>query len=298
MDFSIKKNYSEKSTHGEWTNKMINIVCNNCGKYGHMFYQCKMPITSIGIIVFRKHEGQIQYLMIRRKDTLGFIEFIRGKYSIYNKEYIMNLLNEMTVEEKLQLRTQPFSILWENIWSISDTKKNNIQYKNEESISYDKYNALKSGIILQNDDSASVQSNKVLIYTLDSLLGESKNNWLEPEWGFPKGKRNTNENDYECALREFCEETGYDKKYLKLIDNIAPFEEVFMGSNYKSYKHKYFLMFMEEHIEINNLYDNFEVSKIEWKTYDECISCIRDYNLEKKRVIRNINNTLLEYSVI
>jgi len=68
----------------------VNGSCNNCGKYGHMFYQCKMPITSIGIIVFRKHNDQIQYLMIKRKDTLGFIEFVRGKYSIYNKKYILN----------------------------------------------------------------------------------------------------------------------------------------------------------------------------------------------------------------
>jgi len=252
-----------------------------------MFYQCKMPITSIGIIVFRRKRDQIQYLMIRRKDTLGFIEFIRGKYSIYNKEYILNLLNEMTVEEKKCLRTKSFHDLWNGIWSNID----NIQYKNEESISFDKYNALKSGIIQQNDPTE-------VIYTLDSLLDECENRWSEPEWGFPKGKRNTNEKDYDCALREFCEETGYNKKHLRLVENIAPFEEVFMGSNYKSYKHKYYLMFMEEEVDVNHLYDNFEVSKIEWKTYEECLTSIRDYNLEKKRIIENVHHTLLEYSII
>jgi len=275
----------------------VNGSCNNCGKYGHMFYQCKMPITSIGIIVFRKHNDQIQYLMIKRKDTLGFIEFVRGKYSIYNKKYILNLLNEMTIDEKKRLRTESFQVLWDNIWCITDMsyKRENIQYKNEESISYEKYNALKSGIVLQNE---SVDD----IYTLDSLLMESASantiQWEEPEWGFPKGKRNTNEKDYDCALREFYEETGYDKKYLKLIDNILPFEEIFMGSNYKSYKHKYYLMYMEEEVGINHEYDNFEVSKIEWKSYEECMDCIRYYNLEKKRIIDNIHHTLLEYSVI
>ena len=271
--------------------RLSNGVCNNCGKYGHMFYQCKMPITSIGIIVYRKHKGQIQYLMIRRKDTLGFIEFIRGKYSIYNKEYILNLLNEMTMDEKTKLKSDTFSALWNNIWSMSDNKKSNLQYKNEESISYEKYNALKSGIVIQNDPNE-------VIYTLDSLLDESVSQWNEPEWGFPKGKRNMNEKDYDCALREFYEETGYDKKYLKLIENILPFEEIFMGSNYKSYKHKYFLMYMEEEVRLNHIYDNFEVSKIEWKNYNECVDCIRDYNLEKKRIIENIHHTLLEYSVI
>lgn len=27
--------------------------------------------------------------------------------------------------------------------------------------------------------------------------------WDEPEWEFPKGRRKRDENDYECALREF-----------------------------------------------------------------------------------------------
>jgi hypothetical protein len=42
-------------------------LCNNCGKQGHMFHQCKMPITSYGVIVFRTSDKGIEYLMIRRK---------------------------------------------------------------------------------------------------------------------------------------------------------------------------------------------------------------------------------------
>ena len=41
--------------------------------------------------------------------------------------------------------------------------------------------------------------------------------------------------------------------------------------------------------------DNFqksEVSKLEWKTVEECISSIRPYNLEKKQLIININKRL------
>ena len=57
--------------------KMNDIFCNNCGKYGHLFHQCKFPITSIGVIVFRyNNEGEIEYLMICRKDSLGYIDFL------------------------------------------------------------------------------------------------------------------------------------------------------------------------------------------------------------------------------
>ena len=30
-----------------------NNICNNCGKQGHQLHQCKLPITSYGIILFR-----------------------------------------------------------------------------------------------------------------------------------------------------------------------------------------------------------------------------------------------------
>ena len=67
---------------------MTDNYCNNCGKPGHIYNQCKIPITSFGIIAFRYNtQNQLEYLMIRRKDTLGYNDFMRGKYSVYNKEY-------------------------------------------------------------------------------------------------------------------------------------------------------------------------------------------------------------------
>ena len=70
---------------------------------------------------------------------------------------------------------------------------------------------------------------------------------------------------------------------MKNIENIQQFEEIFMGSNYKSYKHKYYLMKMGCNSICKTMYDKSEVSKLEWKTYDECLECIRSYNLEKKK---------------
>ena len=60
--------------------------CNNCGKQGHSFHQCKLPITSYGIILFRSSPKGLQFLMIRRKDSFGYIDFIRGKYLSHNIE--------------------------------------------------------------------------------------------------------------------------------------------------------------------------------------------------------------------
>ena len=75
--------------------------CNNCGKNGHLYHQCKLPITSVGVIAFRlSYYNTIEYLLICRKDTLGYIDFMRGKYNLFNKSQLQNLFDEMTINEK------------------------------------------------------------------------------------------------------------------------------------------------------------------------------------------------------
>ena len=202
--------------------------CNNCGKYGHVFSQCKHPITSLGFIVYRIRDNNIlEYLLIRRKNTLGFIDFMRGKYDINNKSYILNIINEMTINEKKKLLNNNFNELWKYLWG----ENVGLQYRSEEIISKEKINLLKKGVKVKNKT-----------YTLSSLIKESTTKWKEPEWGFPKGRRNHKEKDIQCALREFQEETGYSYKDLNIIENLLPLEEIFTGSNYKSYKHRYYLL--------------------------------------------------------
>jgi ADP-ribose pyrophosphatase YjhB (NUDIX family) len=191
--------------------------------------------------------------------------------------------------------TQPFGDIWRELWG-GETANLNVQYRNEEQISRDKFNTLRSGVLLKHD-----------FYTLETLVQttlQDKNNnnnmsiWEYAEWGFPKGRRNYQEKDYDCAVREFCEETGYTKSLNGLIpiQNIMPFEEIFMGSNYKSYKHKYYLTYMpyEESIRECSVQSS-EVSCAEWKTYEDCMVSIRHYNVEKKRVLENVHQTILQY---
>ena len=262
--------------------KNINL-CNNCGKQGHLFHQCKLPITSYGIILFRKIKDEIQYLMIRRKDSFGYIDFMRGKYSPYNIFQLQKIIDEMSILEKTRILAEPFDQLWIHMWG----ETTNVQYKNEELSSSKKIDLIRNGVII-NDENV----------TLKSIVENSKTEWNETEWEFPKGRRNNKEKDLECALREFEEETGISKNKINVVENILPFEEIFIGTNHKSYKHKYFLAYMEEeNEEMADLehYQVTEVSKIEWKTIDKCLESIRPYNLEKKKLITNINKVLEEY---
>lgn len=263
------------------------VNCNNCGKQGHLFHQCKLPITSYGIIACRSSMSGLQFLMIRRKDSFGYIDFIRGKYSLYNLIQLQNIIDEMSNEEKTRILTTPFEIMWANMWGKC------CQYKSDEPISKKKYDQLLHiGIKVDSSSSSDIP------ITLHTLVENSSTNWKETEWEFPKGRRNQREKDLTCALREFEEETGISQSKISVIDNLVPFEEIFIGSNHKSYKHKYFLAIIhpsyENDIDLTKFQPD-EVSKLEWKTLDQCLETIRPYHLEKKELIININKVLEEY---
>ena len=263
-----------------------NNVCNNCGKQGHQFHQCKLPITSYGVILFRSSGNGIQYLMIRRKDSFGYIDFLRGKYVQNNLEHLQTIFNEMSVSEREKIRNNDFETLWKNMWGLQDSGHTGTQYKGEEMSSQKKFEALKLGIPIGTNNE---------IVTLNTLIDNSTTKWKETEWEFPKGRRNYQEKDLDCALREFEEETGLSKKEIKIIENVIPFEEIFLGSNHKSYKHKYFLAYTDKTSDDLHNYQQTEVSKLDWKTLEECLESIRPYNLEKKQLVININKVLQEY---
>ena len=257
----------------------MNTACNNCGKTGHQFSHCKMPVTSLGIIAFRYGPmGALEYLMIRRKETLGYLDFMRGKYAVGQKEYILNMFVQMTDTEKDNLLKYDFDTLWCDIWGKPKLQH---RYRSEETSSRDKFNQLLSGAFLN--------------FTMRDLIDESnqRTRWSEPEWGFPKGRRSAGETDYDCAVREFCEETGYNRSVLHSIQNVLPMDEIFVGSNYVFYKHKYFLMHMDYHDTMaTDTFQQSEVSCMKWFSVSDCLANIRTYNLEKKRVLTNIDHCL------
>ena len=259
------------------SNKSFNF-CNNCGKNGHMFQNCKHPITSIGIVTFRMKTNNIEYLMIKRKHSLGFVEFMRGKYPVNNFNYLLNIFNEMSNEEKEKIKNSDFNELWNYLWG----NQIGIQYRGEEKTSREKYELLQNGISGKKE------------YNLETLLTLCEYKWEDTEWGFPKGRRNYQEKDLNCALREFEEETGFLRNNIQLIQNITPYEEIFTGSNMKSYKHKYFLGYIDSTIQTTNSYQETEVGDMKWVTYDEALNIIRPYNLEKINILNKINNFLIK----
>ena len=124
----------------------------------------------------------------------------------------------------------------------------------------------------------------------------SKTKWVEPEWEFPKGRREYLEKDIQVAIREWCEETGFKETNINIALNLLPFEELFFGSNYKSYRNKYYLAEFKGNCTTHNIQLS-EISKLSWFTYEEAIENIRDYYLEKKDILKKTNEILNEYNI-
>lgn len=260
---------------------MGHIYCNNCRKRGHMSRKCPLPVLSYGIICFRKMR-ELKFLLIRRKDSLGFVEFIRGKYE-YDIKYLQNIVNEMTIKEKKLIMTESFDFLWKYLWIGCNSFIHS--FEKERKKSQKKFYRLREGIMIDDNE-----------LSIKMLIENSNTSWEEPEWGFPKGRRNLKESELNCAVREFFEETGYKNNEYNILAGVPCFEEEFIGSNNIHYKHIYYLgkcnSVRTPFINTESVHQVSEVSSIGWFTIDQCLSLIRPYNYEKKNVLMEAYNKI------
>ena len=258
-------------------------TCRNCAHFGHLYKDCPHPITSFGIICYRKNaENKNEYLMIQRKDSLCFMEFIRGKYDLKNSGYIRNLLSGMTIQERELLVEKQFDELWNYVWYQTTMMRQTNEYSNAK-VKFDTLN------------------NSAQKMSLKFLLETSISPYENPEWGFPKGRRKVHEDDVKCAQREFTEETSIPATSIIILSEIPPFEEIFYGTNNILYRHVYYIAKLhsdevnpEKSIEVDptNINQAREVRAIMWLEFHEVLGNIREHNLERKKLIEEVHHRL------
>ena len=247
-------------------------TCRNCGYNGHLYKDCIHPIMSYGVICYKIEDNQIKYIMIQRKDSLSFMEFIRGKYNINETPYIIKLINCMTYTERNMLYTKSFDEIWVYTWCHNPLTT--FKHTKEYIESKQKFEFL-------------ITNNIINKYYITSSI-------LEPEWGFPKGRKKIKELDVDCAIREFGEETGLTKNDIDVIEDIEPFEEIFFGTNNTLYKHIYFVAKIIK--EDSTLYINDkcleqirEIRSLKWCSYEDVLNNIKVHNTERKELFKNVN---------
>jgi 8-oxo-dGTP pyrophosphatase MutT (NUDIX family) len=205
--------------------------------------------------------------MIRRKDSMSFAEFMRGKYDPTDTEYLSTLVKNMTLKEQAALASDSFESLWRQLWGDERTSPD----------------FLPSRERFHQVDRLGLMRNNLSEYT-------------EPEWGFPKGRRMRGETDLACAVREFGEETNVPRDAYVVLKNII-LEETFTGLNAVQYKHIYFVALLK-HPEMINLSQRFtpmqrrEISGIAWKTLEEAATLIRPHHVERMGMLNQLRSAI------
>lgn len=240
------------------------------------------------IKTFCIYKDNIRFLLIRRKHTLGFMEFLRGRYNVDNVDGIAFLFKQMTKEEIDIISKSSFDEIWEGAW---ENCKKRSRYKNEYNDSKQKFEILKN---------ADVNTNKVLkinkdgvhILNLKFYTTNVTPTWKNAEWGFPKGRRNYHESDIMCAIREFQEESGFSDGEYVVMDKITAIKENLIGTNGVNYRHIYYPALSVSNriptVSPENMSQCNEIGDIGWFTYDEALRLIRPYHTERKKILTEL----------
>ena len=215
---------------------------------------------------------KVKILMVRRKHSMAYTEFIRGKYDLEDLEYIKKLMSNMTLGEHMMLSTASFAELWTSHWGIGRD-----QHSHEYEVSSKKFDSLN----------------------ISEILKEVGTGFSESEWGFPKGRRLHRESDIDCATREFSEETNIPRSSYVICRNLI-LSEQFTGTNGTEYKHTYYIALLRQEIDILQCLTDEqqrEVSAIGWKSIASCRSYTRPHYTQREEMLDSLKKLIHTFNL-
>jgi ADP-ribose pyrophosphatase YjhB (NUDIX family) len=271
-------------------------LCINCGVEGHVFRECTEPITSYGVIAFRRgmpgdmtgpmenqaptfcfrhrqyeslhsrerlKRAELTVLLVQRRDTYAFIDFLRGRYDTPRE--LSTLLQEMTCAERERLVQHTFDQLWRGIWVNFHSK-----YFHQE------YGAAKA---------------KFSRHDLGALLSRVPCRRPLIDFWVPKGRRAIGEEIPACAKREFCEETGVAAEHVKILEDVPCHVEVYVGTNKKIYRGVYYFAHVSSGrpgLDHGNPHQVSEIQNLGWFTKEQAHARLGPDNAERARELDEI----------
>lgn len=179
-------------------------------------------VVSYGIACTRKNteSGNYEILMIKKRATYAFVDFIRGRYDPMRHYALELMFNGMTINEKILIRSKDFQTIWIYCYGQQPTKNS------------DKLLCAKSS--RKFSQLCEYQDGEFLL----SLLSRSTNSDLL--WEIPKGRIGKGESPVDSAIREFEEETGISKNMYQLLFDEGTVEYTFSDGGVR-YKYIYYM---------------------------------------------------------
>lgn len=212
-----------------------------------------------GLIVFFIENDIIKYHIYQRRDTLAYIQFIKGQVL---ESRLETCLSFMTNIERKRILEYEFKDLWMDLYSINP------------------YNFIPTLKYLKAEET---------FKKFDKNIVKKIRNFYTLEWSLPKGrKRHPNEFSILCSKREYSEETT-NNQYLHFVD-IQPIKCIddikkeisyfYIAKSSIKFKHKYYML--------KNKIKRFSVSPetqdLKWVTLEESIKLLKPihYNVLKE----------------
>ena len=231
-------------------------------------------IRSYGIILVRFIHDHPEYLMVCRKSTYCFVDFLLGKYSDKNVEYLKFMIKNMTYYERMAITTKTYEELWSDLYSKSRTP---------------------TGAFYEYVSQKFYKSRDIFIVLNSTLPCKHRH----PEWGFPKGRPNQSEDPFDCASRELYEETRLNRSSYEIIRDILPFEERYVGTNGIGYRNVFFIgkanMNCIAYLDRNNTAQTREIGYIKWFPYEIAIKHFREHDESKRCILKRVNDIVVQY---
>lgn len=207
---------------------------------------------SVGIILIS--EDCTKILLVQKRFTNAFSMFVRNKYEDIAVE---TLFREMTLHEKLLLKSMNFDAIWYHL-NLNDNKTD-----------YYYQCLLKFNAFISD---GGTRLSKIINNTPNS------NNL---KWEPPKGRKELNESNCECAIRELKEETGIDSDQYKF--SVYMKNNKYITSNISN-KIKYIVIYYTAKANVmndpifdnNNLNQTVEIMDTKWINIDN----LNNYNID------------------
>jgi 8-oxo-dGTP pyrophosphatase MutT (NUDIX family) len=191
-------------------------------KYGNFHKKPPVVKKSYGIACCRYNlkDKHMEILMVKKRYTFYYVEFIRGHYAPSDDTKILYLFNRISNEEKVEIESMNFDQMWYRVWRDIPTLDSN---------DYQWFAKCKRKFEM-NFSSARDQMR------LRQLLNQSTS--TDCMWEIPKGRRDQDESELSCALRELREEADYDSNLCMILPETM---ELRTSNNKATYINKYFL---------------------------------------------------------
>lgn len=275
---------------------------------------------SYGLAVCKKIDNRLHILMVKKKYTYAFFEFVFGKYPKFDRTRLEELFNAMTFNEKSMILEMNFDKLWCKIVLNIPEDPNSIsrnKVKMKRPTGRKRFELAFADIIygeIETEEKISERSKEYTTYVnkrqrfieliedggkfIIDLIAHSVSS--DPIWEIPKGRPDENELALDAAMREFTEETNGTTEDYQVIHEIQPIKINYINSNYL-YNNDYYVAICKNDWlpdRLFNMYENNrEVEEVRWISSDEIKFLNRGQHTHSRMIdlVEKIKNAIKPY---